>query len=98
MLTVIQQFLVRPTLYSISLTFKCQSTAVVLVGLLVVAGRVLGNGSVCPSGCFFGISLSFSGFSEFRDSARNSYEVVYDRARFFEQTFLAPKIGELGQK
>ena len=30
MLTVMQQFLVRPTSYSMYFTFKCQSTAVVL--------------------------------------------------------------------
>ena len=34
-------FLVRLTLSSISLTFKCQSTAVLLVGPLAVARRIL---------------------------------------------------------
>ena len=36
-----QQFLVRLTCYSISLTFKCQCTTFVPVGSPVVAGRVL---------------------------------------------------------
>ena len=69
MLTVMQQFLVRPTLYSISLTSKCQFTAVLLVRPLVVAGRILTNGvfpslppDICP-GVFLKsdhqISLSF---------------------------------------
>ena len=43
MLTVMQQFLVRPTLYSIFSTFKCQSTAVVLARLAAVAERILWN-------------------------------------------------------
>ena len=38
---VMQSFLVGPTLYSISLTFKWQSIGVVLVGPLMVARRVL---------------------------------------------------------
>ena len=32
---------VRPTSYSISLTFKCHSTAIVLVRPLALAGRTL---------------------------------------------------------
>ena len=48
MLTVMQWFLVRLTLLFLSLTFKCQSTAVVLVSTLAVAGRMLWN-RVCPS-------------------------------------------------
>ena len=48
MLTVMQQPLVRPTLYSISLIFKCQLTAVLLIKPMVVAGKVLWN-RVCPS-------------------------------------------------
>ena len=40
--------LVRSTSYSISLTFNCQSTSVVLVRPLAVAGRTLWN-RVCPS-------------------------------------------------
>ena len=71
-----QQCLVRPTSCLISLTFKYQSTSVVLVKLLAVAGRTL-----CLSGCFLGIgSLDFS---EFWHGARNPYEVVHDRARVF---------------
>ena len=37
------------------------------------------------------------GFSEFQHGARNPYQVMPGRARFFEKT-LAPKIGEMGQK
>ena len=40
--------MVRPTPYSLSFTFKCQSTAVVLVRPLVVAGRILWS-RVCTS-------------------------------------------------
>ena len=48
MLTVMQWFLVRPTSYSISLTFKCQSIAGVLVRHLAVAEMILWN-RVCLS-------------------------------------------------
>ena len=43
-----EAIILRSTLYSISLTFKCQSTAVVFFGPLAVARRVLWN-RVCPS-------------------------------------------------
>ena len=34
--------------------------------------------------------------SEFWHGARNPFHVVHDRAIFFEKTFFAPKIGEIG--
>ena len=37
-------------------------------------------------------------FSEFWHNARNPYEVVRDRAGFFEKTFFAPKFGKMDQK
>ena len=49
MLIVMQYFYVRPTLYSISLTFKCQCTPVLLLRPLVVARRVLWNRVCLPS-------------------------------------------------
>ena len=39
--TLDPKILVRPTSYSISLTFKCHSTAIVLVRPLALAGRTL---------------------------------------------------------
>ena len=48
MLIVMQYFLVRPTLYSISLTSKYQFTSVLLARPLAVAGRIPWN-RVCPS-------------------------------------------------
>ena len=50
MLTVMQYFFVRPTLYSMSLTFKCQSTVVSLVRPPAVATRILWK-RVCLSHC-----------------------------------------------
>ena len=47
-LTVMQQFLGRPTLYSISLNFKCQFTAVLFIRPLAVARMILWNWSVHP--------------------------------------------------
>ena len=85
MLTVIQWYLVRPTSYSISLTFKCQSIAGVLVRHLAVAEMILWNRglSVPPSchlsGCSLRIGLLY--FSEFWHGTRYIYEVVRDRAR-----------------
>ena len=46
--TVINNFWLRPTLYSIYLTFKCQFIAVLLIKSLAVAERILWN-RVCPS-------------------------------------------------
>ena len=51
-LTVMQLFLVRPTSYSTSLTFKCHSAAVVLAVSRAVAGRIQWNricSSICPT-------------------------------------------------
>ena len=64
----------------LSLTFKCQSTAVVLVGPLAVAGRVLKD-RVCPPFhptvcCVVFFRIGSSGFSEFRHGTRISYLVV----------------------
>ena len=82
------------------MTFKCQSTAVVTVGHLAVAGKV------CPSfppaayrlsGCFLGI-ISL-GFSEFQHGAKNPYQVVCDSQIFWENYFCpknwgnGPKVG-----
>ena len=94
--------LVRPTLHFISFTFKCQSTAVVLVRPLAVAVRILGKG-VCPSfhhAVFLGVFLRIGSldFSEFWHSARNPYEIVHDRARVFNKNLFAPKLWEMGQK
>ena len=36
-------------------------------------------------------------FSKFCHGARNLYEVVLDRARFFGKIFFAPKIGKMDQ-
>ena len=47
-LTVMQLFLVRPTIYSMYLTFKWQFIAVLLARPLVVAGRIPWN-RVCSS-------------------------------------------------
>ena len=94
--------LVRPTLHFISFTFKCQSTAVVLVRPLAVAVRILGKG-VCPSfhhAVFLGVFLRIGSldFSEFWHSARNPYGVLCDIDDFFKKNFFAPKIGEMAQK
>ena len=81
------------TLY---LWLKCYSTAVLLVGPLAAARRVLWN-RVCPSfhpaiffGCFLGIG--WSDFSEFQHGPRDSYQVVCDRSGYLGKTFFAPKI------
>ena len=103
-LTVMQQFLVRLTLYCISSIFKCQSIAVVLVGPLPVARWVLWKRVwlvFCPSMLssvwhFFGIgSLDFS---EFLHGAKSCYKFVHDRARVFGKTFFFQKNWEKGQK
>ena len=35
---------------------------------------------------------------EFWHGARNPYQIVCDRGRFFGKTFFAPKIGETGHR
>ena len=89
--------MVRPTLYSISLTFKCKSTAVVLAGSLVVDEMVPWS-RVCLSFPYAVCLGGFSeGFSEFWHSARNP-QVQCDRAGLFGKTSFAPKVGEVSQK
>ena len=100
MLTVMQRFFIRPTLYCISLTFKCQSTAVVLVGLLAVAGMVLGN-NVCPSFCpavFLGVfETGLLRFSEFWHGGKNP-QVVCDNQSFSKNFNFPKKNEEMCQK
>ena len=89
----------KPTSYSISLTFECQSAAAVLVRPPAVAGRVPWMGlSIFPSCwvlcCFLGIGSL--GFSEFRHGTRKLYQVV--DSRLFGKTFFAPKISRSGPK
>ena len=62
---------VRPTLYSISSTFICQFTAVLLVEPIVVAGRIRLSISASwhLSGCF--LEFGSLGFSEFWHVVRN---------------------------
>ena len=64
MLIVMQYFYVRPTLYSISLTFKCQCTPVLLLRPLVVARRVLWN-RVCPPSVLLSFQVSSLPFLSF---------------------------------
>ena len=94
---------IRSTLYCISLTFKYHSKAVVVVGLLGVARKVVWNSLSVLLSCHLSVCLSVLGvgpsdFYEFLHGARNPYESVCDRAKFFGKTFLALKIGEMGQK
>lgn len=69
-----------------------------IVGPLLVLGKgpIKWGLSVLPSVL---LSLHFLGivsivFSEFWQGARNPYEVVYDRARFFIKTLLPQKLGK----
>ena len=91
----------RPALYSISLTFKWQFTAVLLVRPMAVAGRILWN-RVCPSfppdvcvGVFLKldhyISLNFGMVPEI-------LKKLCITTRFHRKTFFVPKIGKMGQK
>ena len=95
-----QWFLVRPTSYFIPLTFKCQSTAVVLVIPTTVAERVLWNRVSLSFHCAIclGVFLELDHeISVFRYGVRNPYEVVCNTQILWEN-FLYPKIGETGQK
>ena len=82
------------------MTFKSQSTAVVLVGLPAVAGRewsyeiVSVHPSVLPSlWCFLGIGSL--GFSEFWDGGRNCYQkLCMKEPDFLEKPFLLQKLGK----
>ena len=95
--------MVKPTSYSISLTFKWKSTAVVLVRPLAVVGRVPRK-RVCP--CFHPAVcwwLSWHWIIRFPEcwhGTRKPYQVV--GARFFGKTFFAPQNRgsgpEIGQK
>ena len=95
MLTMMQYFLVRLTLYSISLTFKCPSTPVVLVRTQTLARRVLWS-RVYLIYCL-GVSWNWI-IRILARCARNSYQVLGDRAVFFGKIFFCmkengPKIG-----
>ena len=100
-LTVMRQFLVRPTSCSISLTFKCQSTAVVLVRPPPVAGRILWNRvsqSVLPVICL-GVFLEldhriYLNFGMMRETLMK----LCMTAQFFGKTFLPPKLGKWAKK
>ena len=92
--------MVRPTTYSVSLTFKCQSTAIVLVRPQAVAGRILWN-RVCPSSLLtpawvFSWNESLD-FSEFWHGARSPYAVFRDIPIFWKN-FFCPKSWENGPK
>ena len=85
--------MVRPRSYSISLTFKWQSTEVVLVAPLTVGRSVLWN-RVCP--CFHRAvcwivfwELDHKVSLNFGMLPRKPYQVVH--ARFFGETFFAPR-------
>ena len=94
MVTVMQSFFVRPKSYSIFLTFKCQSTAVVRVGPLAVAEGHFPSCCLCRGF----LEIRSLDFSEFQHGARNPYNVLPDRNRFFGKTFFTPNIWEMGQK
>ena len=51
--------------------------------------------SFCLSGYFLELN---HWFLQYWHGARNPYEVVCDRAEYFEKPFFGPKIGEMGQK
>ena len=97
MLTVMQYFLIRPILYSISLTFKCQFLADLLVRPLAVAERILWEGlsmlaSGHLSGCF--LEIRSLDFSKFWHVTRNPKEVVHNSLISWKN--FAQKIGEMG--
>ena len=75
------------------LTFKCQSTVVVLVKAPVAARRILWN-RVCPSShpavCL--ISLNFNIILE------TLMKLYVTEPEYLEKIFFAPKIGDIGQK
>ena len=102
MLTVMQKVLVRPTLYSISLTFKCQFTAVLLVrtpgGSCIRILWIRVSPSLPPDICLVvllkldhSISLNFGVVPE-------TLKKLCISTRFRGKTFFAPKIGEMSQK
>ena len=83
--------MVRPTLYSTFLTFKCQFIAVLLARSLVIDILAFWH----LSGCFLGIgSLDVSGFCQ---GASSHYEVVHDNAIFLKN-LICPQNWGNGQK
>ena len=89
MLTVMHYVLVRATLYFVPLTFKCHSTAVVLVRPLVLSGRVI------ISCVFSSILLPFLSVQtcflelDFDMMLETLWSCVW--ARFFRKLFLPSK-------
>ena len=93
-------FSVRPILHSTSLTFKCQSTGVVLVAPPALAGRILWN-RVCPSfhpvafpGVFLELNCQFS----FAMVLESLIKFCVADLEFLGKTFFAPRIGFLKLK
>ena len=78
--------MVRPASHSVSFTFKCQSTAVVLFRSLAAAERILWNRDCLffsPVDCLYFLGIWSLYFYEFWHGARNSDKVVHDRAGVF---------------
>ena len=100
MLTVMQEFLVKPILYSISLSFECRSTFA-FVRPAAVAGRILWN-RVCPS---FHSNASPCVFLKLYHLVSLNFGMVLEtlikfcltESDFLEKLFFAPKIGEMTQ-
>ena len=89
--------MVRPTSHLLSLTFKCQSTAAVLVSRPAVAESILWN-RVCPS---FPLDICQGVFLEFNHEISLDFAMVLETliklwftARFFGKTFLLQKLGK----
>ena len=82
--------MVRATSYSVSLTFKSQFTAVLLLRPMVVAGRILWH-RFCPSlfpDICLGVSLDLDHqISLSWHYARNSYEVVHNNLILWKNFF-----------
>ena len=90
--------MVRQTSDSISLTFKCQSTAFVLVGTLAVAERVLWN-RICLS--FYPVCWVV--FWELHHYVSLNFGMVLENLivcvpDFLGNLYLHPKIGEVCRK
>ena len=87
--------MVSLTLSSVSLAGKCQSTAVVLVGPLAVARRVLWNRvSILPSCCLmvFFLGIESLDFSEFWHETRKPFFYLLGNLKRNLK-----EIGEMGQ-
>ena len=88
--------MVRPTSHSTTLSFKCQSTAVALLCLPAVAGRILWK--VLPilpsyrvSRCF--LRIGSLDFFRFWHGARNPFiKLCMAEPEFLEKAFFAPKM------